>query len=62
MKKTEQNFKVLTREEARQVKGGGWLSQLFAFLNDRFPNWNGPSGMGGCPPPEPDDEDDDWDD
>lgn len=51
MKKGKKNFKILTKAEANQVKGGSWLSSLFSsiFGNNGIGFGNG----GGCPPPEP---------
>lgn len=48
MKKGNKNFKVLTKDEASQIKGGSWLSSFFSSVYSYFQG-----GGGGCPPPEP---------
>lgn len=56
------NFKILTKKEVKQVKGGGWFSKLFISTYNRY---NGgrreeanmqSNGNNNCPPPEPDRE------
>lgn len=44
MKKSDPNFKILTKQEKKNTKGGQWMSGSLAFRNNtlRF-----------CPPPEP---------
>lgn len=66
MKKTNQNFKVLSRKETANVKGGGWLSNLFSYWYNRYQEDKAEeeaalamevmaSAEEGyeCPPPEP---------
>lgn len=64
MKKGKKNFKVLTKKETQNVKGGSWFSSWggwngngngWGWLSNWFNNYNNNNnGGGGCPPPEPD--------
>ena len=59
MKKGKQNFKILTKKEANQVKGGSWMTWLSSWYNNQQGNMGNGNGFGngngggGCPPPEP---------
>lgn len=54
MKKGKQNFKILTKAEASEVKGGSWFSSLFSSIGNTLSQIGAGNGGGGCPPPEPD--------
>jgi len=62
MKKANQ-FKVLSREEANQVKGGGWLSSMLKSWYDKYQadkaeREAAEMELAACPPPDSGADDD----
>ncbi len=57
---TKPSFKVLSKKEAQQVKGGGWLSNLFAYWKNEYEERKAAEAAAAmsaapCPPPDPED-------